>query len=139
MLRHQIRLYENPDIETTFSDGRWTRLWMTVDTPMGRIYYGKRGFQQGLGLQFGSVETADEIFEADRRTVELFQLETFYGPFTFGAGFYPRRRGSVRYWNPDDQNSSRTIDVPGYARYAAGKVDIGVGGFYLHFTKDQKL
>ncbi|MGO8880524.1 MAG: hypothetical protein ACLPVO_16055 [Desulfomonilaceae bacterium] len=127
------QVYENPDIETTFSDGRWTRLWMTVDTPMGRIYYGKRGFQQGLGLQFGSAETADEIFEADRRTVELFQLETFYGPFTFGAGFYPRRRGSVRYWNPDDQNSARTIDVLGYARYAAGKVDIGVGGFYFAF------
>ncbi len=124
---------ENPDIETTFSDGRWTRLWMTVDTPMGRIYYGKRGFQQGLGLQFGSAETADEIYESDLRTVELFQLETFYGPFTFGAGFYPRRQGSVLYWNPDDQNSSRTIDVLGYARYAAGKVDIGVGGFYFAF------
>ncbi len=127
------QVYENPDIETTFSDGRWTRLWMTVDTPMGRIYYGKRGFQKGLGLQFGSAETADEIFEADRRTVELLQLETFYGPFTFGAGFYPRRRGSVSYWNPDDQNSARTIDVLGYASYAAGKVDIGVGGFYFAF------
>ena len=106
---------------------------MTVDTPLGRIYYGKRGFQQGLGLQFGSAETADEIFESDRRTVELFQLETFYGPFTFGAGFYPRRQGSVLYINPDDQNSARTSDILLYARFAAGTVDIGAGGFYFGF------
>ncbi|MGC8658403.1 MAG: hypothetical protein ACP5U1_04955 [Desulfomonilaceae bacterium] len=127
------QVYENPDIESTFSDGRWTRLWMTVDSPMGRIYYGKRGFQQGLGLQFGSAETADEIYESDLRTVEMFQLETFFGPFTFGGGFYPRRRGSNRYSNPDDQNSARTTDILGYIRFAAGPVDAGVGGFYFAF------
>lgn len=121
--------------ELAGTPGRWTRLWMTADTPLGKIYYGKRGFQQACGLQFGSAETAYDIFESDRRAVEIFQLETFYGPMTFGAGFYPWRLGSGKYWNIEDQNAARTTHVLGYIRYAAGDMDAGAGGFYWNFEE----
>lgn len=128
-------LLSDTDLETPFSRGTWTRLWMTVNTPLGTVYYGKRGFQQGCGLQFSSTEMAEDILDVSRRTVEIFQMETFYGPFTVGAGFYPWRRGSVLYWNFEDQNAARAAHVLSYVRYAAGNVDAGFGGFYWMFDE----
>ena len=123
----------NPDIETSISYGRWTRLWVMVKSPLGNIYYGRRGFQQGCGLQFSSADTAEDIFESGRRTVDLFQLESFWGPFTIGAGFYPWRLGSSQYWNIEDQNAARSIHVLGYIKYSAGPIETGAGGFYFAF------
>ncbi len=77
----------DPDSESSISDDRWTRLWGKIDTPLGRVTYGKRGFRQGCGLQFGSGRTAEELFVSDRRSEEIFQLETFHGPLTISAGF----------------------------------------------------
>ncbi|MFH0959234.1 MAG: hypothetical protein V1897_11075, partial [Pseudomonadota bacterium] len=122
-----------PDLENVISYGRWTRLWVSVDTPLGKIYYGRRGFQQGCGLQFSSAETAEDIFESGRRAVEIFQLESYSGPFTIGAGFYPWRLGSKDYWNIEDQNAARSTHVLGYFRYAEGMIDAGLGGFYFAF------
>jgi len=124
-----------PEFEAVFSRGTWTRLWITVDTPLGKIYYGKRGFQQGCGLQFSSTQIAEDILDVSRRTVELFQLETFCGPLTLGAGFYPWRRGSFLYWNFEDQNAARATHVLSYVRYAAGNLDAGIGGFYWIFDE----
>ena len=123
----------NLDLETPFSRGTWTRLWMTVNTPLGKIYYGKRGFQQGCGLQFSSAQIAEDVLDVSRRTVEIFQLETFYGPLTVGGGLYPWRRGSLLYWNFEDQNAARTAHVLSYVRYTAGNIDAGIGGFYWVF------
>ena len=117
-ITNNLASIQDPDLENVISYGRWTRLWVTVDTPLGKLYYGRRGFQQGLGLQFSSAETAEEIFESGRRTVEIFQLESYWGPFTIGAGFYPWRLGGKDYWNIEDQNAARTTHLLGYLRYA---------------------
>jgi len=127
--------YFTSDLETVFSRGTWTRLWMTVNTPLGKFYYGKRGFEQGCGLQFSNTDIAEDILDVARRTVEIFQLDAFYGPLTVGAGLYPWRRGSTLYWNYEDQNAARAAHVLGYVRYAAGNVDAGVGGFYWTFDE----
>ena len=132
-ITNNLAAIQDPDLENVISYGRWTRLWVTVDTPLGKLYYGRRGFQQGLGLQFSSAETAEEIFESGRRTVEIFQLESYWGPFTIGAGFYPWRLGGKDYWNIEDQNAARTTHLLGYLRYAAGSIDTGLGGFYFAF------
>ena len=124
-----------PDAEPGFSRGTWTRLWMTVNTPLGVIYYGRRGFQQGCGLQFSSAEVAEDVIDVTTRTVQIFQLETAHGPFAVGAGLYPWRRGGLLYWNLDDQNTARAAHVLGYVRYAAGAIDAGVGGFYWMFDE----
>jgi hypothetical protein len=124
-----------PDRESGFARGTWTRLWMTVKTPLGTIYYGRRGFQQGCGLQFSAAEVAEDVVDVTTRTVQIFQLESFYGPFTLGAGIYPWRRGSLAYWNLDDQNTARTIHLLSYVRYAAGAIDTGAGGFYWTFDE----
>jgi hypothetical protein len=122
-------------VETAFSRGTWTRLWMTVNTPLGKLYYGKRGFQQGCGLQFSNSEMAEDVLDVSRRTVEIFLLETFYGPITLGAGLYPWRRGSLLYWNFEDQNAARAAHVLSYVRYAGGNIDTGIGGFYWIFDE----
>jgi hypothetical protein len=126
-----------PDLETesVIPDARWTRLWISVATPLGNIFYGKRGFREGCGLQFGNGRTAEEVLESARRTVEILQLETFHGPFTLGLGFYPWRRGSEDYWNPEDQNAAQTHHVLGYVRYQAGNLDAGFGGFHWAFNE----
>jgi len=122
-----------PEIDDSFIAGRWTRLWMTVNTPLGTIYYGKRGFPQGCGLQFSSAEVAEDVVDVTTRIVQFVQLETTYGPLTMGTGFYPWRRGSLNYWNLDDQNTARTAHALSYLRYAAGAIDAGLGGFYWTF------
>src|SRR5271157_1017812 len=128
-------LFLDPDLETAFSNGVWTRLWMTVNTPLGKIYYGRRGFQQGCGLQFSNAEIAEDVLDVSRRIVEIFQLETYYGPLTLGAGLYPWRRGSLLYWNFEDQNAARAVHVLSYVRCVAGSIDAGVGGFYWVFDE----
>ena len=132
-ITNNLASIQDPDLENAISYGRWTRLWMTTDIPLGRIYYGRRGFQQGCGLQFSSAETAEDIFESGRRAVEIFQLESFWGPFTIGAGFYPWRLGGKDYWNIEDQNAARTTHLLGYFKYAAGTIETGLGGFYFAF------
>lgn len=117
------------------SAGKWTRLWIEVNTPVGKIYYGKRFFRQGCGLQFGAGRIAEEVEETAHRTEEILELQAFTGPLTIGLGFYPWRRGSARYWNDEDHNAARVADIVGYARYAAGCVDMGAGGFYQTFNE----
>ncbi len=121
----------NPDLENVISYGRWTRLWLTVETPLGTILYGRRGFRQACGFQFSSAETAEDIFDSGRRSVEMFLLQTHWGPLTIGGGFYPWRVGSSDYWNVEDQNAARKTHVLGYLNYAAGNIETGVGGFYF--------
>jgi len=123
------------DLETVFSRGTWTRLWITAKTPLGNFYYGKRGFQQGCGLQFSSTQMAEDVLDVAKRTVHIFQLETLFGPLTVGAGLYPWRRGGLLYWNFEDQNAARTAHVLSYVRYAAGEIDAGIGGFYWVFDE----
>jgi hypothetical protein len=116
-------------------ENRWTRLWIEVNTPLGRVYYGKRYFRKACGLQFGTGRVAEAIEESSLRSEEILQLDAFTGPLTIGAGFYPWRRGSTWYWNPEDHNAARVAHVLGYVQYTAGCIDMGVGGFYLTFNE----
>ena len=115
--------------------GKWRRLWIEVNTPLGKVYYGNRPFLQGCGLQFSSPRTAAETEDTTERSEEVLQFEAFTGPLTFAAGFYPWRRGSPRYWNPEDQNAARVAHVLGFTRDASACMDMGVGGFYLTFNE----
>ncbi len=126
---------QNPDLENVISYGRWTRLWVTAETPLGTIYYGRRGFRQGCGLQFSSAESAEDIFDAGRRSVEMFLLQTVYGPVTTGIGFYPWRLGSQNYWNIEDQNAARNTHLLTYIKYSSGTVETGIGGFYYTYEE----
>jgi hypothetical protein len=123
-----LLLYEG--LEPVLSRGTWTRLWMMANTPIGKIYYGRRAFFQGCGLQFGNTQIAEDVLDVARRTVEIFQFESYYGPLTLGAGLYPWRRGSLLYWNFEDQNAARNVHLLSYVQYTAGDIDTGVGGFY---------
>jgi len=125
----------NPELEDVLSRGMWTRLWVTVNTPLGNIYYGERGFRQGCGLQFSATQVAEDVLDVAARTSEVFQLETYYGPFTVSAGLYPWRRGSLLYWNFEDQNAARNTHLLGYLRYTSAGADAGVGGFYWLFDE----
>ena len=124
---------ENPDFEYVISYGRWTRLWVTAQTPWGTVYYGRRGFRQACGLQFSSAESAEDIFDSGRRSLEMFLLQNSYGPVTIGAGFYPWRLGSRDYWNLEDQNAARQTHLLGYLKYSAATFETGMGGFYYTF------
>lgn len=126
-------LLQFESLEPVLSRGTWTRLWMTANTPLGKIYYGRRAFFQGCGLQFSNTQIAEDILDVARRTVEIFQVETYYGPITVGGGLYPWRRGSLLYWNYEDQNAARDYHWLSYIRYAAGDIDTGVGGFSWSF------
>mgnify|MGYP006966064917 FL=1 len=124
---------QNPDFENVISYGRWTRLWVTAETPMGTVYYGRRGFRQACGFQFSSAESAEDVFDAGRRSVEMFVLQSAYGPLTIGAGFYPWRLGSRDYWNIDDQNAARQTHLLTYLKYSSATMETGIGGFYFLF------
>ena len=78
---------ENPDLETSISYGRWTRLWVMVKSPLGNIYYGRRGFQQGCGLQFSSADTAEDIFRKWTQDRGSFSVGEFLGTFYDRSGF----------------------------------------------------
>ncbi|MFH0823409.1 MAG: hypothetical protein V2B18_11715 [Pseudomonadota bacterium] len=123
------------ETETFLAEGKWSRLWVQIDSPWGRLFMGKRAFRQGCGLQFGAGDKAEELSETGRRSEESVTLEAFYKPLTIGLGFYPWRRGSERYWNRDDHNASRSYHLLSYLRYSAGQVDAGIGGFFWSFNE----
>jgi hypothetical protein len=62
-------------------------LWWSidVDTPMGRLDYGKRPFDFGCGLQN----------DGDSRSEEHLSLTVPYGPFRFWLAVYPWRRADL--------------------------------------------
>lgn len=127
---NNLAAVENPDFEYVISYGRWTRLWVTAQTPLGAVYFGRRGFRQACGFQFSSAESAEDIFDTGRRSVEMFLLDVPWGPFHIGAGFYPWRLGSRDYWNLDDQNAARHTHLLGYLKYSGAVFETGFGGFY---------
>lgn len=110
-------------------------LWWTIglETPLGRIDYGKRAFEFGCGLQY----------DGGYRSEEYLSLISTLGPFSMGAYIYPYRRAILvdevvqgqPYWNSNDKNSTSRLDLFGFIKYAAGPLDVGVGGtcFSYHF------
>ncbi|MCX5861390.1 MAG: hypothetical protein NTW27_04625 [Deltaproteobacteria bacterium] len=71
-----------PGALNAFSEGQWTQLWLTVNTPWGVFGVGKRPWKFGTGLQYDG---------SDAATTESLALVVPYGPFDIGLAFYPYR------------------------------------------------
>lgn len=109
---------------------QFTNLFVTVESPIGLISFGKKPFDFGTGLQYSS----------GNRSEEYLTNVADYGPFQIGFGLYPWRLGDkldqVRspYWNSADQNAFRK-DVFGFVGYQNGPWDMGVGSIFAMFSQ----
>ena len=119
-----------PGATTSFATGEWLQWWLTAKTPWGLVAYGKRPFYLGCGLQF----------DAGNRTQEHLALIAYYGPFTYGLGIYPYRpipgltqRTELVSFNPYDKSAINTTDLYGFADYAAGPFNAGIGTVYYKY------
>ena len=71
-----------PGVTIPFSDGKWDLWSVYAILPFGNVFYGKRPFSAGLGLQFDGVSN---------RTIEAFVISVDYGPLTLKGGLNPYR------------------------------------------------
>lgn len=62
-----------------FALGEWTTLWITAETPLGTITYGKRPWNVGCGLSY----------HGNDRSTESLALTLPFGALEFGIGIYP--------------------------------------------------
>lgn len=141
-----------PGIRNAFSEGQWTMLWASAQTPLGTIGVGKRPWGFGTGLQYDG---------ADARTTESLSLIVPYGPFDIGIAFYPYRfagRSSIpsyfledpynlplypttnpairqlgEYFSHADASGNFSSDVRLFLTYALGPVKAGILGTYGSF------
>jgi hypothetical protein len=146
--------YNNPGVNTAISEGQWTILYVTAQTPWGQVAFGKRRWGFGIGLQYdgeSSVLTRSP-------TTETLLLNAPYGPFDIGIGFSPFRyvgRSSNdlvfdelgdpfnlievtpgverRYYSRADKSGRMSRDLLGYLLYQSGSVQIGLLGVYGAF------
>jgi hypothetical protein len=97
-------------------------LWLSAQTPWGIFVVGKRPFTVGCGLQYNGEEDL---------TAESTLLVVPYGPFSFGGGFYPMRRGDTAAYNTDWDKTAHRNHPLGFVHYNAGNLSMGVGGEYI--------
>jgi hypothetical protein len=128
---NRVTTSNDPSLDTLVGEGRWTRLWINAQTPLGLVTYGTRAFRQACGLQYESATTAEDVTESGARLTETFVVQSSYGPFTLGMGFCPWRVGSNAYWNKTDHNAARVATLLGYLQYTGQDLEAGLGGFYL--------
>lgn len=112
-------------------------LWAELNLPMGRLYYGKKPFGQGCGLQYMGSNRSWDMWQLGR-SEEYLELEAPYGPLTINLGIYPWRIGGGAYNNLFltqfyDRNAARIIDVYGSVRYLAANLDTGIGTIWSTF------
>jgi hypothetical protein len=119
-----------PGVGRAFATGEWTQWWIGLESPWGRLAYGKRPFAFGNGLQF----------DQGNRTQEHLALVTYTGPFSMGAGIYPYRLaprldelGERMYRNLSDKNQVPQYDLFGFVHYDGGPVEMGFGGTYYAY------
>jgi hypothetical protein len=132
-----------PGRKNAFAFGGWTMLWADLLTPWGDISYGKKPFSIGCGLAYNSEDATEESL----------LLVAPFGPFRFGAGFYPMTLGQTDFFDimrrqqdvyaalifelPDyygdnafwDQ-SGHPIKVMAFSDYSSGALNVGVGSRY---------
>jgi len=80
-LNSNYHTQDSRGVNTAFSDGQWTMLWVTAQTPWGVFGIGKRPWRWGTGLQY----------DTDAATTESIVLAVPYGPLDIGIGYYPYR------------------------------------------------
>ncbi len=122
-----------PGATVSFAYGEWLQWWVTANTPLGLVAYGKRPFYVGCGLQF----------DATNRTQEHLALVTYYGPITMGLGIYPWRQvpdlteaadfSGVLPWNIYDKSAINSTDLYGLVDYAAGPLNVGIAALWYQY------
>jgi opacity protein-like surface antigen len=88
----------------TFADGQWSQLWVSAQTPWGIVVYGKREAPWGLGLQY----------DGDNADRESLLVVVPYGPFRFGADWFPARGANIAY---DLATQFTVVNAHGFSRY----------------------
>ena len=119
-----------PGVGRAFTTGEWTQFWLGLDSPWGRVAYGKRPFAFGNGLQF----------DQGSRTQEHLAAVAFSGPFSIGFGFYPYRLaprldevGERFFANTLDKSQIPAQDLFGFVNYEQGPVEFSVGGTFYSY------
>jgi hypothetical protein len=119
-----------PGINVPISQGQWALWWFYARTPWGNIFYGKRPFNAGCGLQFDG---------SGNRTQEALVVTADYGPLRFGAGGFPWKDIAPYYpgvpaaWNIADDNRSVSQYLIGFLSLYYGPVELGSGTVYTSF------
>ncbi len=140
---------EAPGVNNAFTEGQWTLLWGTAQTPWGVFGIGKRLWAFGAGLQY----------DGNATSTESILLSTPYGPFDFGLGYYPYRYVGFsryselyglgdpfdlitvtpgierRYYSLADKSGSTSRDFLAFVTYTQGALQSGIlanfGAFHL--------
>jgi hypothetical protein len=122
-----------PGGTVAFAVGEWLQWWVSANTPMGLVGYGKRPFYVGCGLQF----------DASNRTQEHLAMVSYYGPLTIGLGIYPWRTvpdlteagdfAGTLPWNNYDKSSISSTDMYGLVDYSAGPLDVGIAALWYRY------
>jgi hypothetical protein len=117
--------------------------WIEAKTPWGTLSYGKKPFQQGLGLQFaGTFRWNDWVWYG--RTEEMVDLALPFGPLTLKFGVNPWSIGgdifawtynlqNFAYLDPFDTGGHHTADFYGSITYSSGDLEVGLGTLYKAF------
>ncbi|HTY24292.1 MAG TPA: hypothetical protein VMC85_14250 [Desulfomonilaceae bacterium] len=131
---------DSPGVNNAFSEGQWTMLWVTAQTPWGVLGIGKRPWRWGTGLQY----------DTDGATTESIVLAVPYGPLDIGIGYYPYRfigTSSIpaftalgdpydlitvtpgisrQYFSRADKSGSPQTDVLAFVTYSNGPLHAGI-------------
>ena len=135
----------------SLSTGNW--IWWTIEvqTPWGLIYYGKRRFSYGMGLQLRGART-EELLGLEAPILGYPELDkekkseldgwtaatsgTAVSPkLIVGLGIYPFRRGSAQDRDPSDLNSARSANLAAYLTYSDRYVESQIGTLYSVFRE----
>lgn len=127
--------YDNsffPGKMVAFSPGYWSELWVTAQTPLGIVTFGKRPYTFGIGT-FANGE--------DSSTTESLTLILPVGPLRFGLAFFPwtiltdvsaaSRTTSLDFpilgtlFGAYEGSNSHMVDVTGFMTYYAGTLELG--------------
>jgi hypothetical protein len=128
--------FDAPGTDNAMSEAQITMFWATAQLPWGTLGVGKRPWKFGTGLQYDG---------SDGLTTESIVLNSGYGPFDIGFGFYaqrPARAGATitvdpydlaifgvqPYFNRSDKSGGMMTDVLGYAVYNNGPMQMGILG-----------
>ena len=71
-----------PGIKNAFSDGQWSLLWVTANSPWGVFSVGKRPWSFGNALQYDG---------SDATSTESLAWVAPFGPLDLGIAYYPYR------------------------------------------------
>ncbi len=133
--------------EVAMAEGHWTQFWASIQSPWGRVVYGKRPKVFGLGMQYDGARTVAS---------ESLLIRSDYGPLTFGIGLYPYRPSlGAREWsvqdsfyaslllgstvNKMDKNITPKTDLEGFVLYRNGPTEVGVFSTYFSYRQGAEV